>query len=86
MARREPKYAPLQRYLASAGHPVTLSFDEMGRLVGGLPPSAYRHRAWWSNNSTHVVAQAWLDLAAASRKWISNARSSSSRRRPPGAN
>lgn len=62
MARHEPKYEPLRRYLASAGHPVSLTFDEIGRLVGGLPPSAYRHRAWWSNSSSHVEAHAWLEF------------------------
>jgi hypothetical protein len=30
--------------------------------VGGLPPSAYRHRAWWADDVTHVEARAWLEL------------------------
>lgn len=30
---------------------VQLSFDELARIVPGLPESARRHRAWWSNGS-----------------------------------
>jgi hypothetical protein len=35
----------------------------MDRLVDGLPPSAHRHRAWWSNErkGNHVQAAAWLE-------------------------
>jgi hypothetical protein len=62
MAKDEPKYEPLSRHLRSAAHPVSMTFDEIGRLVGGLPPSAYRHRAWWANDTSHVEAHAWLDL------------------------
>jgi hypothetical protein len=31
--------------------------------VAGLPPSAYEHRAWWSNErqGSHVQAIGWLD-------------------------
>ena len=35
-----------------------MTFDAVGRLVGGLPPSAYRHREWWANNG-HSHALAW---------------------------
>jgi hypothetical protein len=37
------------------------SFEEIAELVpGGLPPSAYVHAAWWSNNDSHPEAVAWL--------------------------
>ncbi len=42
---------------------VQLALPDIAAVVpGGLPPSAYRHRAWWSNESSgrHVQAQAWL--------------------------
>lgn len=42
---------------------VTLSMDAVSDAVmGGLPPSAYRHRAWWGNSTgaRHVQAEAWL--------------------------
>ncbi|SDO44606.1 DUF7662 domain-containing protein [Lentzea jiangxiensis] len=49
------KYAPLTAYLVdAAGHGrenVELSFAELADLVGGLPPSAFEHRAWWANGT-----------------------------------
>jgi hypothetical protein len=45
------------------GH-VTLTFEQVASAVpGGLPPSAYRHRAWWANESSgpHVHAKAWRE-------------------------
>ena len=59
------KYEPLTAYLQSLspqnGHyPIT--FKEIERVLGErLPNSAYRHRAWWSNNpSNSVMTAAWL--------------------------
>lgn len=42
---------------------VEMTFDELDRIVGGLPASARRHSAWWSNESEggHVQAHAWMD-------------------------
>lgn len=37
---------------------VTLTLAEVDRIVGGLPPSAYRIRQWWANDSK-VEARAW---------------------------
>ena len=62
MAKREPKYEPLGRHLRMALGPITVDFAEISRLVGGLPPSAYRHREWWANSLSHVEAHAWLEL------------------------
>ena len=58
------KYDPLQEHLDRLlPERMQLTFSEIDRLVGGLPPSAYRHRAWWSNErrGSHVQAVAWLD-------------------------
>lgn len=40
-----------------------MSFAEIERVLGfPLPESAFRHRAWWSNNaSNNVMTQVWLD-------------------------
>jgi hypothetical protein len=41
---------------------ITLTFEQIARTVpGGLPPSAYRYRAWWANETDgpHVHARAW---------------------------
>jgi len=59
---RSGKYDRLRRYLADqTGRSVTMDFDEISNLVGGLPPSAYDHQAWWSNSRSHSHAAAWLD-------------------------
>jgi hypothetical protein len=59
------KYDPLFEYLCRAGDgPVEMSFDEIGRLVGGLPASAERWQVWWANEAegrSHVHARAWLN-------------------------
>ena len=56
---------------------------EIVTLVGGLPASAYRHSAWWSNNAIgHVQAQAWLNAGrlvtaidlVGERVWFSSSR------------
>lgn len=57
-----PDYGRLSDYLRKR-HPVavTLSFAEVARIVGGLPKSAHRHNAWWSNTTTsHPHAQSWI--------------------------
>jgi hypothetical protein len=55
------KYDALRTYLAARPEHlsrVTMSFGEVGALVGSLPASAWDHRAWWANDSK-VQAQAW---------------------------
>jgi hypothetical protein len=62
--RHDPggRYEMLHRHLAGlAEREVSLSFDEIERLIGrSLPASARQHRAWWSNGS-HSHSRAWLD-------------------------
>lgn len=58
------KYEPLTRYLQSVpGQKHHLTFEQVENIiVGKLPPSAYKYRAWWSNNPQgHVMAQAWVN-------------------------
>lgn len=41
---------------------MTLSFDEIERIIGAeLPESAMRYQAWWANQSgaSHSHAAAW---------------------------
>jgi hypothetical protein len=55
------KYDPLRDHLAGhAGSRVRMTFTEVEDLVGQLPGSAYRHRAWWGNNDATSAARAWL--------------------------
>ncbi len=63
-----PKYSPLASELLRRGEAsIQMSFDQVGDLVGGLPPSAFEHREWWSNPrkdtpSTHTHAIAgWIE-------------------------
>jgi hypothetical protein len=37
-----------------------MTFAQIEELVGRLPDSAHRHRAWWGNNDATVAAKAWL--------------------------
>ena len=61
------KYEPLQKFLLSLPKhqtDITLSFEKVEKILGSkLPLSAYKHRAWWSNevNGVHVSAHAWMD-------------------------
>lgn len=58
------KYDPLFEFLCRADDDeVELAFDEVAALVGGLPSSATKHRAWWANEpgGRHVQAHAWLN-------------------------
>ncbi len=58
------KYDNLGNYLRKQGYgEVPMTFGEIEKIVGSkLPPSAYRHRPWWSNNpSNSVMTRVWLD-------------------------
>lgn len=57
------KYDALRVALLRSDGPVEFAFDEVARLVGGLPRSAYTYREWWANEQrgSHVQARAWLD-------------------------
>lgn len=57
----------LTDYLQQRASSVTLSWTELDGIVDGLPPSAARHRAWWSGDRPQVRAWqragfAWTDL------------------------
>lgn len=55
------KYDPLRDYLAQRPAEmaeVAMTFGQVEALVGELPDSARKHRAWWANDSK-VEAQAW---------------------------
>ncbi len=56
------KYQPLRRYLEGVERVAELGFADIERIIGApLPPSAWKHAAWWSNSGLgHVNAQAWL--------------------------
>lgn len=57
------KYSELRRLERESGRSVEMTFGEIDRMVDGLPASARRYRAWWSNEDegSHVQAHAWMD-------------------------
>ena len=58
------KYEPLKAFLAGrTTSEVPMTFQEIEQLIGArLPPVAFKHRAWWSNNpSNSVITHAWLE-------------------------
>ena len=58
------KYAPLAEHLRGSSQTIVcMTFGEIERVLGTkLPPSAFKHRAWWSNNPTNsVITNAWLE-------------------------
>ena len=64
------KYDPLTRHLSAHDQPqVAMRFDELEQLLGfPLPPSARKHRGWWSNNPQNsVMTKAWLSAGYQSR-------------------
>ena len=40
------KYSPLGDRLNREAGTVTMTFDQVADLVGGLPASAFQHEAW----------------------------------------
>lgn len=58
------KYETLGQFLKSRHEErVPMTFDEIERIIGtALPPSAHKHRPWWSNNATNsALTRVWLD-------------------------
>jgi hypothetical protein len=57
------KFEPLTRYLGSlSARERRMSFREVEQVLGfQLPPSARKHRPWWSNNPDNsAMTRAWL--------------------------
>ncbi|HEY0219736.1 MAG TPA: hypothetical protein VGC26_08240 [Afipia sp.] len=58
------KYDRLGNFLQTQNRErVPMSFADIERITQTkLPPSAHRHRPWWSNNPTNsVLTRVWLD-------------------------
>ncbi len=56
-------YENLEKYLSSIiTQSVPMTFAEIEKIVGRpLPPSAYKHRPWWSNNTANsAMTRAWI--------------------------
>jgi len=62
------KYQPLKRFLAGQSekmNALTLSFKEIEEILcTSLPISAFKHNAWWANQSDtskRPQARSWID-------------------------
>lgn len=58
------KYESLGQFLKSRCEMhVPMTFAEIERVIGApLPPSAHKHRPWWSNNANNsTLTRVWLD-------------------------
>ena len=56
------RYAPLTTHLRESGRQeIPMMFEGIERVIESkLPPSAWKHRAWWSNNPTNSpMTRAW---------------------------
>jgi hypothetical protein len=65
------KYSPLKSFLIERHtEEIPMTFKEIEVLIGGeLPPVAFKHRAWWSNNpSNNVMTRAWLEAGYKTEK------------------
>jgi hypothetical protein len=60
------KYSPLEEYLKGQRQEITeipMTFEEVEKIIDDkLPPAAFKHRPWWSNNpSNSTITNAWLN-------------------------
>ena len=58
------KYIKLKNFLINSNQPtVKLSFRDIEKIIDSeLPPSAYKHSAWWANDTKcHVQSISWLE-------------------------
>jgi hypothetical protein len=65
------KYSALGEYLKRQHREtVPMTFHEIEKITGAkLPPSARKHRPWWSNNSQNsVMTRVWLEAGFVSEQ------------------
>ena len=58
------KYEALGQFLKTQDNQlVPMAFADIERVIGAqLPPSAHKHRPWWSNNASNsALTRVWLN-------------------------
>lgn len=59
---KQSKYYPLEKFLKTVSESITLSFDEIEKIIGfRLPQSAYMYAAWWANDEFHSHSRVWIN-------------------------
>jgi hypothetical protein len=70
------KYEPLRKFLeTSNSDAMDVSFTQLERILGfPLPNSAYRHQAWWANEThgSHSHSRSWQDAGWETRQVNTN--------------
>ena len=58
------KYEELKRFFQNQlENRIELTFSQIEKIISDkLPESAFKYRAWWANDKTHVHATAWLNV------------------------
>lgn len=56
------KYTPLTEWLRNCSYNISLSFEDIERIIfSKLPPSAYKYVRWWLNDWGHSQGRSWID-------------------------
>ena len=81
-------WGPLRQALATVADRVTFNWSELDTLVGGLPPSAYNHAAFWKGDRSGWPGFTTTDVRVGAsvtfvRRSSASARSPRSVERPP---
>lgn len=63
------KYHKLEEFFKSSNDNIMLlSFSKIEEILGfELPPSAYKHSAFWSNTSSHSISFSWINAGYKSK-------------------
>lgn len=55
------KYKKLTKYLLNShSEIITLSFEQLEKIAGSIPPSVYKYSASWSDSAGHSFSYGWL--------------------------
>ncbi len=63
--RYQPRYQPLTEYLLEQppeAMRVTLTFEQLGVVLGERLPASAWGRSWWSNTPRMAHARSWLSV------------------------
>ena len=55
-----PNYSKFEEFLKTQNDSINLKFSEIENIIGKITPSAYEHKAWWSNSPSHPLMKVVL--------------------------